>query len=639
VSKLAVVLSLACSLGLGLVSAAQADEAASLQFTVPAPDPVQAGDVLSFQALAVNVGGTAWAAGSYYWVADVYDLDFNFVARTDQVSPPTAVAAGAVAAVSLPFNVPETMSGRFLYRMSLIKDSKTLIQSEYKGFQIVAKSVPPPPQISTYAISGNIVQTLKIPNSDHGREANGTTNLNFVGKVRDTSYLFNTYILHQPGNVMNVYTIVGDVYAPWGTIHAGDVIPHLGTLAVDGQGMRGAILEQNKDRFFWTVAGGETITSQPGTVTTNGRFARTLYAGKFGADLGGNVKASFNGFTSQDEPGSLSSDPNSPNFQGPTLVAQKNDGYGLNITWQPYSKLKFSGDYQANQYFADISTTGVAATAYRFQTDWERKSFKLVAYIQKTGTNFVSFGAPAIIGDRLTYDANLNFHPGTKYKLMLSADQYRDNLSNNPAQVTTTQRVISMQHSYDVVMGTTLKLNGSLNEAVGNPSTALDNTTTVVGAGVTQAIKKQSLTVNAQESEFRDKTGLSDGLNTMTFGLSVNLFLPRDWKATLGLNNSQSSDIVNGSKIVNRTAAPSLTVPLSKVWTSQFWGVWAQTKNTNAASLANATDISLNSEFTWRQDKSFALTLGLGGNWNKDTVNPGNDVNSLTLSARYSYSF
>ena len=81
---------------------AWAIDAASLQFTVPAPDPAQAGDMVSFQVMAVNAGTNQWNAGSYYWVAEVYDLEYHMIARTDPVTPPTPVPAGGVASGSRP---------------------------------------------------------------------------------------------------------------------------------------------------------------------------------------------------------------------------------------------------------------------------------------------------------------------------------------------------------------------------------------------------------------------------------------------------------------------------------------------------------------------------------------------------------
>src|SRR3546814_12233942 len=76
----------------------------------------------------------------------------------------------------------------------------------------------------------------------------------------------------------------------------------------------------------WDILGGLIVGSQAGTATTNGRFARSIYAGKLGVTPTPSFKANVNYFTSSDEIGSLSSDTNSSNFRGPTLVAQQNSG-------------------------------------------------------------------------------------------------------------------------------------------------------------------------------------------------------------------------------------------------------------------------------------------------------------------------
>ena len=130
---------------------AAADQA-GLQFTVPAPDPVQAGETISLQALAVNTGATAWAAGSYYWVAEVYDVEYRFLARTERIAPTESVPAGGVAAVTIPFAVATTATGRRFYRVYLLKDNRQLIESDYKAFSIIEKEIPPPPESVDYRV-------------------------------------------------------------------------------------------------------------------------------------------------------------------------------------------------------------------------------------------------------------------------------------------------------------------------------------------------------------------------------------------------------------------------------------------------------------------------------------------------------
>ena len=623
-----------------LPARALALDAASLQFTVPAPDPAQAGDIVSLQALAVNTGNSTWSPGSYYWVGEVYDLDEHLIARTDQVSPTAAVPPGAVADISLPFHIPDTMFGRRIYRVFLVKDTKNLIESEPKGFQIVEKPIPPPPEVVTYHMEGNLTTSFKDASyPDGGKNVTGATTFNTTGKIKDNSYLLNLYVLHQAGDVFNPFIIVGNFYAPWGTIFGGDISPNLGPLGVSGQGMRGVMLEQKKGLWDWDVLGGRTITSQAGTATTDGRYARSLYAGKLGFSPSKTVKINTNYFVSSDETGSLSADPNSNNFRGPSLVAQKNSGYGFDVGWEPVSKLKLIGAYQQNAYWADTSGPSVDDKAIRAEFDLDRKVFKLRTYVQRAGTNFVAFDNPSVVGDRLTYDAQLSIFPVSWYNFSLGADQYRDNLNNVSSQTTTTQRIMNMTHAFQFKTATTVNLNGSLSTALGNPSTVLNNQTTTIGLNVGQAISKHHISFNVQDSQFTDKNGLAHNLDTLTEGISASWKLPRNCGATLGLTETDTKDKTDGSKRTSQSFGPSFSAPLSKAWSGQFWGTYTATKNTSAVLPANNVVLALNSEYTWAYSKQMNVTFGVGETSSKDTVQAGNTYNALTGSLRCSYTF
>lgn len=615
-----------------------ASDAASLQFTVPAPDPAQAGDVVSLQALAVNAGTSQWDPGTYYWVGEVYDLDYRLIARTEQVSPREAVPAGAVAAISLPFPIPETMAGRRLYRVFLVKDSKTLLASDYKGFQIVEKQLPPPPDVVTYHMEGNLTTSLRSSSRGGWKRVSGSTTFNTVGKIKSNSYLINLYLLHAPGKVFDPFIIVGNFYAPWGTVYGGDISPNLGPLAVSGQGMRGVMLEQRKNKWDWNVLGGQTITSQAGTANTNGRYARSMYAAKLGYTPIRSLKFNLNYFVSSDEAGSLSSDPNSPNFRGPSLIAQKNSGYGLDLGWEPINKLKIVLAYQKNAFANGVART-TADTATRLEVGWERKVIKVRTYYQRAGVNFVAFGNPAIVGDRMTYDLQVGFFPAAWYSLNLGGNQFTDNLSNSPLKTTTTQRIINMSHAIQLPTATSVSVSAAVNTAKGKPSTVLDNQTTTIGLGVGQLIKKHSVSLNVQNSQFKDKNRLAHDLDTQTVGFSSSWKLPRRMGATLGLNQSTSKDKTDGSKRTSQSFGPGLSVPFSKIWSGQFWGNYTATKNTSKFLPADNTLLSLNSEYTWNYSKQVGVTFGVGANSSKDKVNTSNTYKEVTASVRYSYTF
>src|SRR5512146_2532074 len=117
---------LICALFLAvpLAAPAAAEDLASLQFTVAAPDPVMAGETVLLQALAVNTGVTEWKKGTYYWTGEIYTLEGEtrkFLAQVETVSPAEDVAPGGAQGVQLPFTVPDNMRGRLLYRLFLMK--------------------------------------------------------------------------------------------------------------------------------------------------------------------------------------------------------------------------------------------------------------------------------------------------------------------------------------------------------------------------------------------------------------------------------------------------------------------------------------------------------------------------------------
>ena len=618
-------------------TAAAADQA-SLQFTVPAPDPVQAGETISLQALAVNTGATAWAAGSYYWVAEIYDVEYRFLSRTERVAPTENIAAGGVAAVTVPFSVPTTATGRRFYRIYLYKDNNQLIESDYKAFQIIEKEIPPPPEVVEYRVEGNVTVSLKDSSVGRWRRVSGSTAINMVGKIKDSSYLINANLLHEPGKAVDPYSILVSYYAPWGRIYAGDLSPTFSQLSVYGLGLRGGMIEQQRGRYDWSVLGGQSVTSQPGTASINGRFSRSIYAARWGAALPANVKFGVNAFQSADEAASLSSDPKSNNFRGPSLAAQKNTGMGLNLSWQATKGISVFLDYQKND-FASGTAAKVSDTARRLEFRWEAKRFKFKTYLQTAGPKFVTFAAPAVIGDRNTLDLSLGLFPAPWYTMNISGNQYTDNLANDPKKLTTVQQVINLSNAVQFPSGTNLNIGGSMNSAKGKPSTALNNRTTTLNLGVTQSIRKHSVSLNVQSSQFRDANKLAHDLDTQTLGLNTNLVLPHSAIASFGVTRSQVKDKIDGSSRTNQSLSSSYSRPLRPKWTGQFFGSLTTKKSTSPTFPVDSSALALNSEATVALTKQSNLALGLGLSQTKDKVGTAKSVNEIILSTRYSYSF
>ena len=301
--------------------------------------------------------------------------------------------------------------------------------------------------------------------------------------------------------------------------------------------------------------------------------------------------------------------------------------------------MKFLAAFQKNKYWADLGGPPKEDTAIRAEFAVERKFFKLRTYLQRAGANFAAFGNPGIAGDRLTYDGQLSVFPTSSYVLGLGLNQFKDNLANDPDRTTTTQRVVNMSHSLQLPTATSLSLNASLNTAQGKPVTVLNNQTTTLGLGVAQTLGQHSVSVSAQNSQFRDKNKLAHDLDTMTLGISSSLKLRRNWGVTLGLTTSETKDKDDGSKRSSQSFGPSLSLPLAKDWAAQFWGTYTATKNTSLTLPADTRLLAFNSEYTWACSKQNSVTFGLGGNSSKDKFDSANTYKELTASLRYSYTF
>ncbi|MDE2292007.1 MAG: hypothetical protein KGL53_07985, partial [Elusimicrobia bacterium] len=299
---------------------------------------------------------------------------------------------------------------------------------------------------------------------------------------------------------------------------------------------------------------------------------------------------------------------------------------------------KFLADLQKNTYFADVSKPGVSDSAWKGEFRWEPQLFKWRTYVERTGANFVSFSAPGVVGDRLTYDSSFSLFPVSWYTLGLNFDQYHDNVAGSSAKATTTQRAVSTSHTFQFATGTNLSLNGSMTTAKAQPSSVLNNRTTTAGLGVTQSFGGDSVSLSLQNTAFTDALNLAHDLDTNTAALSSTFALPRGKGAAFGVSDSMTKDKTDGSSRSSLSVSPSFSARVSPSWTSQTWGTLSKTKNNSPAFPADSQTMQVNTEFTWTRSASQTLTLGVGYNKNQDKV-AGTKLNELLVSTRYSYSF
>jgi hypothetical protein len=620
---------------------AYANGGASLQFTVAAPDPVMAGDEIMFQTLVVNTGATTWLPGKYYWVAEIYSMegeDKKFVTQTDPLSPPDTVTPGLAHGVQIPFLVPEMYSGRrLLYRALLVVDGKRILETDYKGFQVIEREFkPPPPQ--DMRLGGDISFTYKNSSPDGWDNHQGITSANIVGKIKQSSFLFNTYLVHTYHRPITPNLIFLNYYAPWGTLSIGDVAPSLTPLSMESQGMRGVAFERTKDKIFWTALVGRTIAPEEPTLTTAGRFSRYAGGFKISYQARPNLKISVDSVLSRDDEYSITQDTRTS-----IILPQQSLVYGAMAEWKINPKLSYSGDFQASTYKADIDAPGAkSGAAWKQELKWRGKLSARAAY-SSVGAKFVSFASPSVIADRNTLDAELGVPLADWSSLALSYNTYTDNLENDPAKTTTQQTQTSLSNTTRVFSGTMLTAAYMTNTALGKPATVQDNKTTTMSFSILQPVGVHNLNASFQTSNFVDNTddatGSSD-LDTALISLNGSFKLSSRMSASLGFVDSSTKYKMDSSTAKNNTINANLAYAMPKRSLAfQCWTAMSSGKNDSVTMPSQTGTLSVNFETIWLRSRSSKITFGAGMLSKTDKYNPAIEGTDLSLLTRYNYSF
>lgn len=619
---------------------ALANGGASLQFTVAAPDPAMAGDEIIFQTLVVNTGASAWAPGTYYWVAEVYVLEGDekrFVAKTDPVSPQENVASGAAHGVQIPFLVPEMFGGkRLLYRAFLTVNDKRLMETDYRGFQVLEREYkPPPPQ--DVRIGGDISVTYKNSSEEGWDNHQAITAANIVGKIKQSSFLFNTYMVHSYHRPITPNLIFLNYYAPWGTLSLGDVSPSLTPLSMEGQGMRGVAFERTRGRASWTALVGRIVAPEEPTTTTAGRFSRYTGGFRYSYQARRNLKVTVDTVLSRDDKYSITQDTNSVSV----LVPQQSLVYGGLAEWKISRRLTYIGDFQASAYKADLDApASLSGSAWRQEFRWKGGRLSGRAAYSSVGTKFVSFASPSVIPDRNTIDLEAGIGMASWSNLSLTYNSYTDNLENDPAKTTTRQTQTSVSNTSRVFGGTMLTFSYMMNTSLGKPAAVQDNQTNTMTFSVMQPIGNNNLSASFQSSAFTDNTGFSHDLNTSLVSLAGSFRLSPRMSASAGFVNSVTRDLYDSSSATNNTMNGNLSFAMPRRRLAfQLWASMSAGENDSPTSPSETGTTTVNLETIWLKSPSSKITLGAGMISRTDTYNPALEGSTITVLTRYNYSF
>ena len=622
-----------------LAGTAYANGGASLQFTVAAPDPIMAGDEIMFQTLVVNTGSSAWPRGSYYWVAEVYSMEGEekrFVAQTDPLSPPETVQPGAAHGVQIPFLVPEMYSGRrLLYRAFLVVNGKRIMETDYRGFQVIEREYKPPPP-EDVKIGGDVSFTYKNSSPDGWDNHQGITSANIVGKIKQSSFLFNAYLVHTYHRPITPNLIFLNYYAPWGTLSVGDVSPTLTPLSMEGQGMRGVAFERTRNKLSWIALVGRIVSPEEPTLVTAGRFSR--YAGGFKATYQAkpNLKVTADAVLSRDDEYSITQDTRTT-----VILPQSSFVYGALAEWKAHRRVTYIAELQASTYKADMNApASKSGMAWKQEVKWRGDSLSARAAYSRVGTRYVSFASPSVIPDRATLDAEVGAPLADWSNLSVTYNTYTDNLEADPAKTTTKQTQTSVNNTSRVFRATMVTVSYMMNTALGEPAAVQDNKTTTLSLSVLQPVGQHNFSASMQSSAFTDNTGFSSDLNTSLISLSGSFKVSPRISASAGVVTSSTKYKADSSTSKNNTINGNLAYAMPRrAIAFQFWTSLATGESDSATLPAENSTLSMNLETIWLKSKASKLTFGLGMLSRTDKYNTALEGTDLTLMTRYNYSF
>ncbi len=622
-----------------LAAPARAMDNASLQFTVAAPDPVMAGEEVKLQTLVVNTGDTTWTQGTYYWIGEIYALegeDKRFITQTESVSPAEDVLPGAAQGVQLPFVVPDNLQGRrLLYRVFLIKGGKRILETDYKGFQVIEKELRPP-MPEDFKIGGDVSFTYRNASRDGWDNHQAITAANFVGKIRQSSFLFNTYIVSTYHRPITPTIVLLNYYAPWGNLSVGDISPSLTPLSLDGQGMRGVSVERARGKLSLIALIGRIVAPEEPGPNSGGRFARYSGGFKAGWQFRPNLRIAVDAVISRDDEHSINI-----TTTAITLKPQQTAVYGVNAEWKFLNGFALNSDFQLSSYNPDMNAAGpaVGGSAWKQELKYRAAMFTARGALSRIDPKFYSFASPSVISDRQIIDGELGIFPADWTTFSLAVNKYSDNLASDPAKTTTEQTqttIANMLRLNKTVVNTSVMTNA----AKGKPEGVQDNQTTTLNLSVTQPVAAHTLSAGFQTSSFKDKTRLSHDLDSSLISLNGSFKLTRKLSLSTGMVNSASKDKIDSTTGKNTSITGNVSYSMPRRGMAvQCWTTMSSAKNDSLFSPTDSSSLSVNVETVWLKNQNSRFTFGLGGISRKDNINPGNDSSEVNMMTRYNYSF
>lgn len=463
-----------------------------VQLAVPSPYPVKAGEKLTFQIILVNTGTEKWIVGEYSLRAEIYDAEKNYLTKTDSVRGKVEVEAGGTVSLYIPFQVPGNYSGTYYWRIFLTYSKEIILSSDYYDFSVVPITVVPRAP-SPFKVGGNFIASYENSSREEWKDYTGNMSLNLIGQFFDRAFSLNVYTYHTIDNTFDLDTILFNYYSSLFNLSAGDIMPSFSSLTLYGLGALGGAIVNETGRFSTSIVIARSEEAVEGSSSTNGTFSRYVYGIQEKVKLRQNFSINTSYVLNDDNEKSLEEDKDE---WGPSLTPVKNGVAGIGINWEPSGGIELNGEYAYSDYWEDTKYSPeekVKDYGFKFESSIEREKFAFDATYERIEPGFFSLASPEVTNDRAGYELAAGYQGLGFANLSLGFNEYRDNLAQDPSEVTSTQSILTGAVDFDMGKLPEISIGYSLNGMLGKPRSALENNTQTFSLGLSHSQGNLSL--------------------------------------------------------------------------------------------------------------------------------------------------
>jgi|GEM_PF-2219657 len=561
-----------------------------IQLSLPTPNPVQAGQKVVFQIVAVNTGTVDWEPQKYYIQAEIFNKDKKYITKSEQLYGNAKTSVGQTALIYLSYDVPSGYVGKYYYRIDIFHNNELIITSDYYDFDVLRTTTEE--STSKIRLRGNL--GLGHQNSTR---SGGLSNLNLdlISDLSGESLTANAYLEHTAQDKFVFDRVLLSYYSPAVTASLGDIMPDLAGLVLSDNLIRGGSVDLIMGRSMnLTLLGARTVAPKEGTETTVGTYARYAAGGRAGMNVETNIQSSVTDINLQWDAGFsylYSFDAkNSLNTPGPTLTPADNTVMAVDglMTWPEIAKI--SGEYAWSTYMADNINISPSITGKAYQT---RGNFTFGPLLLSGGfssiaPDFYSLASPASGRDKLSVDAGAVYNFPFGAGLQIGYNTYHNNLDNEPDKLTTTNETYSGGTNLRFAGLPALFLGANYNTMKDKAGDIVNNKTLTYTGGLSYVYDFFNTSANYQISNFRDKTSRAHDMFMDTASLSFVLLFARITFSTSG-SLSRIKDLATFNRLQSNSASFGTNYQLIPAeLDTTAWFSWTNRKD-DAGTTSNTT--------------------------------------------------